>query len=125
CGDGSDEQRHLLPPVIINMNGSTIYWGQGGDATITCDLGCNSNQPTWYHNGSIIDFHSNTQVSVEHKNLAHIYRSVVRLSTVNIGSSGTYTCQPSANAQSAYQRLHITMGQQPLTHTHTFTHTHT
>ncbi|CAL4091050.1 unnamed protein product, partial [Meganyctiphanes norvegica] len=56
CIDGTDEQEHLLPPVIINLHESTIYWGQGGDVTITCDLRCNSAPPTWYHNGSIINF---------------------------------------------------------------------
>ncbi|CAL4066282.1 unnamed protein product, partial [Meganyctiphanes norvegica] len=100
---------------IINLNGSSIYWGQGGDATITCDLRCNSVPPTWYHNGSIINFHSNPLVSMENSENFTIYsfqdpwyRSVLRLSSVTRASSGTYTCQPPANAQSQYQCLHIT-----------------
>ncbi|CAL4091039.1 unnamed protein product, partial [Meganyctiphanes norvegica] len=77
CGDGTDEQQHLLPPVILNMNGSTIYWGQGSNVTIKCHLRCNSEPPPWYHNGSIINFQSNKQVSVDNTEGIE-YRSIWR-----------------------------------------------
>ncbi|CAL4059153.1 unnamed protein product, partial [Meganyctiphanes norvegica] len=103
--------------VIVNLDGSSeIYWGQGSDATITCDLRCNFAPPTWYHNGSIINELSNTKISVEniesytsYSSQGSWFRSVLRLSSVTMASSGTYTCQPPASAQSAYEHLHITM----------------
>ncbi|CAL4101640.1 unnamed protein product, partial [Meganyctiphanes norvegica] len=108
-GGGTDQ----LTNFIINLGGSTVYWGQGGDATITCDLRCSSAPPTWFHNGSIINFHSNPQVTVKNTKVnivGPLYRSVLKLSSVTMSSSGTYMCQAPDNSQSSYQRLHITMG---------------
>ncbi|CAL4181678.1 unnamed protein product, partial [Meganyctiphanes norvegica] len=46
----------------------------------------------------------------------NVHRSVLRLSSVSMASSGTYTCQPQVKAQFPYQQLPITIGQQPYSH---------
>ncbi|CAL4112833.1 unnamed protein product, partial [Meganyctiphanes norvegica] len=113
CGDGTDEQEHLLPPVISNLRGAgqTVHWGIGSKVEFTCELRCNSEPALWYHNGSIIYFNSQIKGVVEnfkHQNDPDLYVSLLKLSSVTMAYSGTYTCQPHSNAQSLSQHLHIT-----------------
>ncbi|CAL4058773.1 unnamed protein product, partial [Meganyctiphanes norvegica] len=109
---GTDDVERGMSQSMITLWGRKNYWGLGKieDLITRADIKCLTSEshsmiPEWFRNCNMIPIWN--EVSVENTE-GNRYRSVLRLSSVTFSSSGTYTCQPPANTQSAYQRLHIT-----------------
>lgn len=107
----------FLSTLVITHAKSSILGGpemhveEGSVVQLTCELRLHSAPPEyvfWYHNGSMINYDSNRQVSVQKTDDG----SILTLKSVNLTDSGNYTCQP-ANAKTSYLMLHIILGDAP------------